>query len=114
MRREGHFSCLWPPQHAAYARFVRQHVNAPAPLGSGVRAFLRRRPIISAAIGTFGAVAVVAGLHALGIPFLTPFTQHEIIEEVLVAAVSFPLFATFNLEHGEARTPAGKSDDRAA
>jgi hypothetical protein len=22
---EGHFSCLWPPQHAAYARFVRRH-----------------------------------------------------------------------------------------
>src|SRR5262245_30953260 len=24
MPKEGHFSCLWPPQHAAYARFVRR------------------------------------------------------------------------------------------
>ena len=89
-------------------------MNAQIPSGSGVRAYLQRHPIVSAGIETFGVVGVVAMLHALGIPFFKPFTQHGIIEEVEVALLSFPIFAAFNLGYGKGRPPADKSDDRAA
>jgi len=32
MPREGHFSCLWPLQHTAYARFVRPHAMILPPI----------------------------------------------------------------------------------
>src|SRR5215831_2920659 len=58
MGKESHFSCLWPPQHAAYAQFVRR----PATLG----AILLKTAIIDSALASTAIADLLTRASAAG------------------------------------------------
>ena len=93
-------------------------MNSDLDQPSGVRAFLLRHPILSAAIETVGVVSVVEVLVALKVPFFRTLTGGRPVEELLIAALTFPVAAIVNLAHDAAQrrrsAGSGDSDDRAA
>jgi hypothetical protein len=60
--------------------------------------FVHRHPVLTAALETVGAVAIVILLRALGLSFFAHSSAKELIEDAVAAAVAFPILASFHLE----------------
>ena len=58
--------------------------------------FVHRHPLITAALETVGAVAIVIALQALGLLAHSP--AKELINDVLAAVITFPIMASINLD----------------